>query len=421
MIEKIRKASLSGEVFVPASKSHTIRALLIASLAEGESIIRNPLHSADTKSCISACRLFGADIVEKDGALVVRGTAGEPRVPENVVDTGNSGTTLYLAAGIAGLVKGWTVFTGDHQIRSRPIGPLLNSLTDLGAQAFSTRNNGCAPVAIKGPLRGGSTSIECPTSQYLSSLLIASPLVQGDTVIHVPLLNERPYVEMTLRWLSEQGITYKNEEFGRFLVPGMQAYKCFTKAVPGDFSSATFFLCAAAITGSELTLHGLDMEDSQGDKAVVSMLVRMGCTVSVLKDRLVIKGNRLTGCDLDLNDTPDALPALAATACFAQGKTRLYNVPQARLKETDRIAVMAQELAKLGATVEELPDGLIVSESKLKGTHVHGHHDHRVVMSLAIAGLGATGVTSIETAEAVDITYPGFFDIVRSLSAKNKN
>ena len=407
--------SLSGRVTIPASKSHTVRALVIATLAEGKSLLRDPLYSADTQACADVCRRFGADILMEDDVWEVEGTGGKPEVPDDIIDVRNSGTTLYIALGMAGLCNGWSFFTGDDQIRKRPAGALLDSLNDLGAHSFSSRANGLPPIAVKGVLKGGSTTIVCPTSQYLSSLLISCPLASGDTTIEVPTLNEKPYVRMTLSWLSGQGIRLSNDNLSRFVIPGGQSYTPFDKYIPADFSSATFFLCAAALTGSTITLEGLDMNDSQGDKLVVDILKEMGCRIDVEDKSLLVKGGTLSGGEFDLNSIPDALPALAVTACFAKGTTRLYNVAQARLKETDRISVMCAELKKMGADIEELPDGLVVRESPLCGTRVHGHYDHRVVMALVIAGLGASGTTIVESAEAVGITFPSFFTLLDSV------
>ncbi|TFG64274.1 MAG: 3-phosphoshikimate 1-carboxyvinyltransferase [Spirochaetales bacterium] len=426
MEKVINPSHLEGSVRIPASKSHTIRALLIAALAEGESIVRHPLASEDTASCLRTILALGAGVRQEDKTLVITGTEGSPGTPENVIDTGNSGTTLYLAAGAAALQGSWTVFTGDEQIRRRPIEGLLGGLRDLGAEAFSTRGNGCAPVIIKGPLRGGETSMECPTSQYLTSLLLAAPLAAGDSTIHVPLLYEKPYIDMTLGWLSEQGILLTYSDYSLFRIKGGQRYRPFDKSIPADFSSAAFFLCAAAITGSELTLLGLDMKDTQGDKALVGMLESMGVRYSFGGDSITVlgagkDGPAFTGADLDLNDTPDALPALAAAACFAEGTTRLFNVPQARLKETDRITVMQQELSKMGADIEEMPDGLIIKGrggKGLTGARVCGRGDHRVIMALSVAALGAEGKTVIDDASAAGITFPDFYDLLGSVMVK---
>lgn len=422
MDKTIRPARVSGTVRIPGSKSHSIRALVIATLAEGESEIIDPLISSDTRACLNACKAFGAKIAEGDGRWTVKGTGGKLQTPENIIDVDNSGTTLYLLTAVAALQANYVVFTGDEQIRSRPAAPLLQSIRDLGATAYSARNNGKPPYVIGGTLNGGNTSISCPTSQYLSSLLLAAPLAAQDTTIEIPLLHERPYVEMTLNWLDAQGIRYTNEDFARMHLPGGRRYSAFTRRIPGDFSSATFFMCAAAICGSTLTVEGLDFDDPQGDKSVVDMLGALGCTAEKTATGVTISGGDLRGCDLDLNATPDALPALAVTACFADRITRLMNVPQAREKETDRITVMREELTKMGAELEEMPDGLIIHghgkdrRPVLTGTRVNGRGDHRVVMALAVAALAAAGETVIEGAEAADVTFPQFFELLESVT-----
>ena len=431
----VGKSKLSGSVRIPGSKSHTIRAVAIASLADGASRVREPLVASDTLSALEAYRLLGAEILKQED-WAIRGVGGRPRVPDNVIDVGNSGTTLYIALASAALANGCTVLTGDDQIRRRPAQPLIDALNALGAKVESTRANGMAPIVVRGPLRGGKIKLDCSkTSQYLTSLLINCPLASGDTIIEVADLIEKPYIEMTLRWLAEQGIDLENDDsrpdpsrydtwrdrvgsFRLFRIPGGQSYKAFDKSIPADFSSATFFACAAAITGSDLTLPGLDMSDTQGDKAVAGMLARMGAEVEKVPNGLRVTGGPLRGAEFDLGDTPDALPAMAVTACFAEGETRLVNVPQARLKETDRIAVMREELAKMGADIEELPDGLVIRGSRLKPAYVHGHADHRVIMALAIAGLALDGETTVSTAEALSVTFPTFVELMASAGAK---
>ncbi|OQY32687.1 MAG: 3-phosphoshikimate 1-carboxyvinyltransferase [Spirochaetaceae bacterium 4572_59] len=408
---------LKGDLRIPSSKSHTIRALLIASFADSPSRILDPLYSEDTKSCLNACRLLGADIKEHEwGWDVLKPVDTRANQSALKIDTGNSGTTLYLITAMAAILDRRVDFDGDDQIRSRSASNLLDALKDLGVQVESSEN-GCAPYSVCGPMKSGETSIECPTSQYLSALLLALPLLRSQKIsrVHVPLLMEKPYVEMTLKWMADQGIVLENRNYRDFLIRGNQSYKGFEKKIPSDFSSATFFLCAAAITGSDLRFKGLDMNDTQGDKQVIPMLEKMGCSYRMEREDLLFSGGVLRGSVLDLNDTPDALPALAATACYASSETRIVNVPQARMKETDRIAVMTTELRKMGAQIEELPDGMIIRPSKLKGSSVNGHGDHRIVMALAIASLMAEGETRISTKETVDITFPGFFDLLNSL------
>jgi len=417
---RVHESTVSGEVRIPGSKSHTIRGLLFGMLADGESRLVRPLRSSDTESCIRLCRALGAEVADVEAECWrVKGTAGRPQAAPAAVDVGNSGTSLYLGMGAAALCEGVTELTGDEQVRRRPAGPLLRALCELGATAYSKDGTGCAPVVVGGGLRGGRVSIECPTSQYLSSLLIGCPLASGDSEITVPLLNEKPYVRMTCGWLEELGVRFEcSEDLQSLRVPGRQRYAAFEKAIPADFSSAAFFLVAAAVTGGELLLRGLDMADTQGDKAVVGMMEQMGCTVEVEPGGVRIAGpERLRGGTFDLNATPDAVPAMAVAGSLAEGETRLLNVPQARLKETDRLRVMALELGKLGAAVEELPDGLVLRGGRLHGACVSGHGDHRVVMALAVAGLAAEGETTIDTAEAAAVTFPEFADLMRKVGA----
>jgi 3-phosphoshikimate 1-carboxyvinyltransferase len=412
-----QQSRLRGDVVIPGSKSHTIRAVAIASLAAGTSRIEAPLDSGDARSAVRAFTALGAKI--DCGADVWIVTGGELRAPDDVVDVGNSGTTVNIAMGSAALIrKGFTIFTGDHQIRRRPSGTLLQALNDLGAWAESTRGNGCPPIVIRGRLKGGTTAIECKSSQYLTSLLINCPLADGDTVIKVPVLEEKPYVEMTLDWLHRQGIRLEHTGLSEFRIPGRQAYKPFAQRIPADFSSATFFLCAGAIGDNDVTVRGLDLTDTQGDKAVIDYLRQMGAKIEVLPDGGIrVLPGKLTGCRLDLNATPDALPMMAVVACFAAGKTTLANVAHARIKETDRITTMREELTKLGAKVTELPDGLVIEGGKLTGTVVDGHHDHRIAMALAIAGCSLPATTTIRTAEAATVTFPTFPECLRRLGA----
>lgn len=413
----VRKSPLSGRVDIPGSKSHTIRALVCALLSEGNSEIIAPLHSSDTRSCLDMISQYGAKVTEEKDRWLIEGRGKDLLVPDNVVDVGNSGTSLYFGMGVASLVKGTTIFNGDSQIRNRPADGLLRAINDLGAQAFSSRTNGKPPLVIQGKMTGGTTSVEAVTSQYLSSLLLAAPGAMGDTNILVPLLNEAPYVTMTLDWLELLNIQYSNNKMKEFFIPGRQTFRGFSRQIPADFSSATFFMAAAAVTGSTLELHGLDFKDSQGDKEVVNILEKMGAGVEKKKQSIVISGGSLKGGTFDLNAIPDALPALSVVACFADGETRLTRVPQARLKETDRIAVMHRELSRMGADIEELEDGLVIRGSRLRGSQVDGHHDHRVVMALAVAAMGADGDTVIDTAESVAVTFPTFPELMRQAGA----
>ncbi|MCL2175256.1 MAG: 3-phosphoshikimate 1-carboxyvinyltransferase [Treponema sp.] len=445
MTTRITPRRFNGTVTIPASKSHTIRQLLIAALADGKSIIRQPLDSDDTRSCIAACKTFGAEITsreEKDGtiSLHVQGVNGfkNSALKDAKIDAGNSGTTLFFALAIAGLQESPIFFTGDEQIQRRSAAPLLDALAGLGVQSKS--NNGCTPITIHGGWKGGRVSLSCPTSQYLSALLIAAPLAPAGVVteIDVPLLNEKPYVEMTLSYLKNnlQSASEKKSDaaeikiapdFSHFVIPGGSSWKAFSGSVPGDFSSAAFPAAAAAITGGRVTILGLDPEDSQGDKFFFDMLKSMGCdvvwnNVDGARQVTVYRDRTLHGGTFDLNATPDLLPAAAVTAAFAEGDTALVNVAHARIKETDRVAVMAKELSKLGVDCTERPDGLIIhgKGGLPPGGFVHvieGHGDHRIAMAFAVAALGSPVPIEITTAECTEVTYPGFWEMVNGTAA----
>jgi 3-phosphoshikimate 1-carboxyvinyltransferase len=422
MIIQAIKSRLSGEVAIPASKSHTIRAVAIASLAEGISKIHNPLASQDTLSCVATYQTLGAAIdISNPHCWTICGLNGKIHPKKNTIDVGNSGTTLAIALGSAALSEPGTeiTFTGDYQIQSRPVGRLSKALTQLGATSWTIKGNDCAPVVVKGRLQGGSVQIECPTSQYLSSLLLACPLAEGDSTINVPLLYEPDYAKMTLDWLDKQHIHYSRQNMRQFIISGRQSYLSFDLPVAADFSSATFFLCAGALLADELIITGLDFTDSQPDKSVVEYLKNMNADIRIHADKVIIRKSELKGIDIDMNRTPDALPAMAVTAAFASGTTRLMNVPQARAKETDRIACMAKELAKLGADIEETEDGLIIhGGKKLHPTPLHGYDDHRIVMALSIAGMVLDGQLCVDTAEAAGVTFPDYVPLMNSIGGR---
>jgi 3-phosphoshikimate 1-carboxyvinyltransferase len=451
----IKAGYFPRELRIPASKSHTIRRLILAALGEGVSEIRYPLDSLDARSCLGIIGALGANIEErrapdpgcpnpadKDGrkllAWTVRGlgfragTGSAIRGDGAALDVGNSGTTLFLVLAAAALGDVPVTFTGDRQIARRSAGPLLDALSGLGIAVESA--GGCVPITVRGPWKGGRVSLPCPTSQYLSAILLAAPLAPPGAVteVLVPQLNEKPYIELTLSYLKAQNIPYQAAaDFSRFVIPGGASWKPVSGPVPGDFSSAAFPGCAAAVSGGDITLLGLDPEDSQGDKAFFDMLARMGCDIRWEKRAesggtkrtawalSVSRRGPLKGGVFDLNATPDMLPAAAVTAACARGDTALVNAAHARIKETDRIAVMAAELAKLGVRCTERPDGLIIhgrpedgGKPPLNGGAVNGHGDHRIVMALAAAALGASGPVEIQGAESAAVTYPGFLELL---------
>ena len=407
----------NATIWIPGSKSQTIRALLIASFSRGKSTIINPLISSDTLSTANALKTLGVKIDYDEGKKLFRVDA------ENIgkgfdkvtLDLGNSGTGTYLLLGLAASLEKEITITGDESLSSRPIAPLAKAYEDLGAEVST--NDGFLPVTIKGPLKGGRTEIECRTSQYLSSLLLASVLCSADVEITCPLLYEKPYVAITLSWLDRQGISYEiSDDYLHSKVKGGQAFQAGQFTVSGDYSSASFFFALAAASGKSVTVLGLDRYDSQGDKRVLDVLQAMGCSVVWVENGVMVKGpEHLKGGTFDINDIPDALPILAAISTLAKSDVRLTNVPQARIKETDRIRVMHDELTKLGAEVMEEDDGLIIhSGSKLHGGKVSGHKDHRIIMALSILGVLIDDIEIDDTKHA-SVTFPTFFTLLNKV------
>lgn len=417
---KISPSSLSGTLKIPSSKSHSIRALLFALLARGKTVIHHLLHSPDVMAMITACRHLGAQIEFDDDRLEMIGIDGKIEGAEDVIQCGNSGLILRFVGAIAALSSKPIVITGDRSIRhNRPLIPLLDGLSQLGVEAYSLRGDGGAPIYIRGPLQSGGVKIDGADSQPVSGMLIASAFAPGPVEIFVTNPGEMPWVRLTLKWLDRLGISYQTLSPTSWRMEGKSSFQGFEYRVPGDFSSCAYPLAAALLTDSEVTLENLDFTDSQGDKKVIEILQEMGAHVEIEKTRVhVKKGSLLKGISIDVNVCIDAIPILAVIGCFAKGKTEIREGAIARTKESDRISSIVRELKKMGADIEEKPDGLVVAQSSLKGASLHSFFDHRIAMSLVVAGLAAQGETSIAEIECVDKSYPNFKAQIEQLGAK---
>jgi 3-phosphoshikimate 1-carboxyvinyltransferase len=394
-------------------------------MAGGTSVIRNPLESGDCLCALKAAGAFGAEITRGPGVWTVRGTDGGLKLPEDVLDCGNSGTTTNFVMSMAALCGGCTVITGDSQIRRRPVIELVRALNCLGAEAFPTRPGSDAPpVVIRGVMKGGEARVSGFNSQVISSLLLSAPLAAGDTVILAADPLEKPYLQMTLDWLHNYGVTLKSYagDFTRFEVKGGQGYRARESTVSADWSAAAFPLVAAVCAPSEVVLSGLDFGDSQCDKAVVDILIAMGADIQ--KDesggRLLVRGGKPLrgGSVISLKDIPDSLPALAVAACRAQGDTTFTGLAHVRVKETDRVAVMEGELRNIGAEVRTTAETMTVTGgAPLRGGSVESHGDHRIAMALTAAGLCAEGPVRVHNPECASVSFPGFFERMNSLGA----
>lgn len=417
----VKKSTLQGTIDVPASKSHTLRAILFGSLCQGTTIVRHYLSSTDTQAMIDACRHFGAGVTASSDTIEIKGLGGKIHCSEDVIHAGNSGIVLRFCTAVGALSSHPVVITGDHSIRHhRPMKALLDGLGQLGASAVSMRGDGYSPVIIQGPLKGGQAVISGEDSQPVSALLIAGAFADRPMELIVKNPGEKPWVALTLDWFDRLGIPYENDNFERYRLFGQAHVKGFTYHVPGDFSSAAFPLAAALVTQSNLTLQSIDMSDSQGDKELIHVLQKMGADIQVDDVKKILhvkKGKRLSGQRIDINNFVDAITILAVIACFAEGETHLYNGAVARQKECNRISCITTELRKMGANISETEDGLIIRPASLKGAQVHSHHDHRMAMSLAVAALGAQGETVIAETGCVAKTFSSFVSDFQSLGA----
>ena len=411
-VKLVSNGELGGKVKVPPSKSYTHRAAIMASLSRGRSRVLAPLVSRDTMATFQACRAMGAELEESSGSLTVTGT--EPRAAADVVNVENSGTTLRFMTSIFALPeRGYTVLTGDESIRRRPMGGLLDALSGLRARAWSAGGNGCAPIIVgEGGMEGGSAEIRGDvSSQFVSSILISAPLARGEVSLRVFDAVSRPYIDATLKLSELHCITVERDGYSNFKVGGGQRYRACDFSVPGDFSSASFIMAAAALVGGEVELSGLTTSFPQGDSAIVDLLGRLGVKVIQRSGSIVVRsdGDLLSGGSFDLSDTPDLLPVLGALALKCDGPMEISGVAHARFKETDRVHATAEGLSKIGARVAERADGItIVRPSRLTPAVLDAHGDHRMFMAFSLASLLIPNGLQVVGAESLDVSYPSF-------------
>ncbi len=409
---------LEGTVRAPPSKSYTHRAVFMSALSGGPCRIGHPLLSEDTEASVAGIEALGATVARDKNSFRI--VCEELRPSKAEIDARNSGTTLRLLTGIAALLKAPTFLTGDASLRRRPIRPLLRALERLGARFKAHGSGGCPPVEIRGPLVGGRTTIPgSVSSQFLSSLLLACPLAQRETVIRVtpPIISE-PYVEMTRFMLRRFDVLADAVETS-FEIPGHQVYRPIDFDVPGDLSSAAVPLTAAAVCGGDVTVEAIDLDLPQGDERIVNLLGSFGARVTSSENRVRVRADELSGQRIDIGDTPDLFPVLAVLATQARGETRFVNGAHLHLKESDRIATTVTFLKAMGADAQATQDGCVIrGPSKLRGAAVESHGDHRILMAAAVAALAASGPTEITDPWCFRVSYPTFLDDFRSLGAE---
>jgi len=415
---KVEKSKIKGIIDCPSNKSYTHRGIFLASLAGNNSKVDNVLFSADTKATIEACKKFGAIIEVKESSIIVKESIKlASKVSE--INTENSGTTIRIAIGIASLFSKEITLTGDESLQKRPMQPLLDALSSIGAKCSST--DGKPPVKIQGSVLGGEIKIPGNlSSQFISALLITAPLtknginltIEGDLV-------SKPYLDATIATMRKFGVSVQT------LIPykkyniAPQIYKNTTFNVPIDFSSLALLLSFTVLNGEDIVIKGSMGNLPQGDEAFIDFLEQLGVSVIIDDNEIKIKSpEKLRGGRFDLRNSPDLLPPLAILSLITSQPIEIVNVKHARLKETDRIAIIARELPKIGIIVEEKEDGLILKSSgNLTGAKLNSENDHRLFMAFCIAGT-FIGNCVVTDSKSVEVSYPNFIEEMNRLGAK---
>lgn len=404
-------------VTVPGSKSITQRALIAAALAEGESRLIGPLASEDTRYTAKALRAMGINVRDRGQGWVVTGCGGRVAVPRREIFLGNNGTATRFLTSVAALGHGVFTINGSKRMTERPISPLMEALSGWGVAIRSLRDTGCPPLEIKAAgISGGKTLLpEGKSSQYLSSLLLVAPYAAHPAILDVRgEILSKPYVRMTLAVMKEFGVQVKaSKGLDHFEIPGGR-YRAREYQIEGDASSASYFWAAAAVTGGRVTVANVFPDSMQGDTALLEFLARMGCRVEKSGTGITVQGpQELKGVEVDMGNCPDVVPTLAVVAARAKGRTVISNIAHLRIKESDRLHVMATELAKLGVKTEERPDALIIEgggrKAELHGAEIKTYKDHRIAMSFAVAGLYVPGVKVLGE-ECVAKSFPNFWE-----------
>lgn len=408
---------------VPGSKSYTNRALAIAALAHGTSILRGALISDDTHVARKALAQLGIAVQEQGTTFQVAGRKGHFTEPQQEIFLGNSGTATRFFTAMLTIAGFPCTITGNARMQERPIADLLAALRQLGAEVTSLRENGCPPVRLGGRrLQGGQADISgAISSQFLSALLMIAPYAERDTILSVQdTLVSVPYVDLTLDIMRHFGVEVTHDAYRRFFIRGQQYYVAQDYTIEGDASSATYFWGLAALLGQSMCLTNIPATSVQADVRFLDVLQRMGCTVC-REDGLHLRGpaRLLPLGSIDLNDLPDAAMTVAVLAAFCEGTTELRNVANLRVKETDRLQALATELRKLGVEVTELSDGLRImgNPATLHGADIATYDDHRMAMCFGMAGARLPGIR-IHEPDCVSKTYPLFWEDLQRVGIK---
>lgn len=408
---KIVPSPLSGEINIPPSKSAAHRALICAALSEGTSRVEPYCTSEDIKATAACLRALGMRI-EEDGKGYTVGR-GE-RIKGGTLDFGESGSTARFLLPVAAALGAEVTAKGKGRLPERPMKVLTDLLRQHGVEVSSDN----LPMTLKGKMTAGEFALPGNiSSQYISGLMLAAPLLDGDTeIIPTTALESVGYIDMTVDAVKGQGVGVEETEKG-WKISADQSYKPRDIKIEGDWSQAAFFMSAAAI-GGDIRVHGLDFASKQGDMAALDVFAAFGADISIEGDVLHIRKGELRGIEVNAADIPDMVPAIAATAAFASGKTVIHSAERLRIKESDRIKTTIAALNALGIKTEERPDGMMIYGGRPKGGTVDGANDHRIVMAFSVAAAFAEGESVITGAEAINKSYPEFFEDFKKLGGK---
>ncbi len=409
----IRKAvKKKMELEAPKSRSYSNRALAISALAKGKSKLKNALTCDDTTYMIEGLKKLGIKITKSKDEITVDGCNGKIMPEEDEIYTGNSGTTMRFLTAISALSEKTVKLTGDSRMKERPIGELGNALNELGVKIITT--NGHPPVTATGQIKGGKTSINgAVSSQFVSAILMVAPYAEKEVTLSIEgELTSKPYIDSTIECMECFNGIVKNNNYKQFKIDNKRKYLAKKFIIEGDYSNSSYFWAAAAITKKTVRITGLNPKSKQGDRNFIKVLERMGCKTISGKGWIEVTGAELKGIDIDMNSMPDTVQTLAVVAAFAKGKTTIKNIHNLRVKETDRIKALANELKKIGADAKEGEDHIEIIPQALHANEINTYNDHRMAMSFAIAGLELDGMV-IKGAECVSKTFPEFFSEIK--------
>lgn len=405
-------------VTIPGSKSISHRMMICAALCGGTSQVTNVLDSEDLSLTRNTLSLMGAAITDiEDGLTEVQGFGGRPVPCADPIYLGNSGTSMRLLAGIAALGETPYTLTGDTRMCQRPMNELLDALNQFGISAISEQGRGTPPVTITGGDRtGGTCRLDCSrSSQYLSALLMAGAFLEKGLRIELtgPPVSV-PYIDLTLDVMAQFGVKARRISDTVYEVPGGQTYTPGTFRVEPDLSNAGYFWAAGAVTGVKIGVAHISENSLQGDKKQIEILQKMGCAVEEKNGVVSVTGGSLKAVDVDMADTPDAVPAIAVTAAFAKGTTRIRNIGHLRVKECDRIDAVCSQLEKMGIRTTQEKDAMEITGGTPKGAFIETFNDHRIAMAFAVAGLKVPGV-EIQNPACVEKSFPTFWRLYDAL------